>query len=135
MPIMVKWDDEAQSVVLMRFQGKWSWDEMYKAAQESVALRKAKTHRCALILDLLQGANVPTGALTHLRNALSISSEDREITVVLTDKPFLKTLYTMFTKLYKKLGDTLFLADTMEDARRVISEWRAAKKQTEPLTE
>jgi hypothetical protein len=128
MPVRVSWDDEKQSVVRMEFTGKWSWDEMYKATEESVKLRKSKSYQCALIMDMMDGMHIPSGALTHMRNAMSMSSEDREVTVVVTDKQFVKTLATMFMKLYKKLGDKLVVVESLPEARAAIQEWRAAEE-------
>src|SRR5450432_1991208 len=68
MRIQVSWDNEKHSVVRLTLLDNWSWDELYVANEEIVAMMKTSPQTVHLLIDYTQANTVPMGGvITHAR--------------------------------------------------------------------
>lgn len=53
MAITAGWYDETQRVILQRYQGRWTWEELSIAAGTARALTASVPHSVVLFIDML----------------------------------------------------------------------------------
>ncbi len=72
MPVANNWYDDAQTIVKVDYEGQWTWDEFFAAADKGRALANSVSHRVDYILDMQKGT-VPSGGstLTNSRTVMA----------------------------------------------------------------
>jgi hypothetical protein len=128
MPIRIAWDDDAETILRWDFEGAWDWDMVYTATQQSILMRRSSVSGAdvSVILNMEQAAPLQTGALTHTRNALKLNPEGRDLVVIVGRSAYLQTLIVIFRNMNLALGEQVFSADTLDQARALIRERKAA---------
>lgn len=124
MGIDVKWDDSAQTRLLVTVQGNWTWDEMFASADEVKAITDAAAPRIiSAILDLSTGVQFPGGtmfsktALDNAKRMLSLGKDGTGPVFVVGASPMIRMAYnTLYQLDPKTLGNVKF-ADSVDDAR------------------
>lgn len=124
MTIQVHWDGYDTSIIRWTVEGWWDWDDFEAAAEESRALRALVDHPVALIITIDDDAFGPEG-LTHVRYALMLSPDNREMVVIATLHPHALHLLDTLCHLYPEVCDTLFVVASVDDAYAVIDRQRA----------
>ena len=124
MPITVEWDDEAHTVIVLDFDGAWTWDEYEASRQEANVLLKQVSHPVAMIVDFHNSEYSPNDVLTHAHHALDTTPINLRHFVLVGANPFLRHVYGVMTRVYRVLVAryTVMFADSREDARLRLSE-------------
>jgi hypothetical protein len=127
MPVSVKWDNDEQTIMRWVFEGNWTWEEYYTNRDAANAQVSEKGHRVDMIVDMRNSKTLPSGAMTHGKNAVSSATPDNlGVTVFVGVNPVLRTFYSMFSQLYSRLLsnkhlDTVMVA-TLEEAYEIIKQ-------------
>jgi hypothetical protein len=129
MPITVRWDNEAKTVIRYDFEGYWDWDEFRTAANEAFAFTRSVQHRVDSISYFRAGSDLPSDALFQFNRIMKTAPENRGTTVIVGGSMFINNLVSIFSKIYKPLGQKLRLATTLNEARDLLSagEYKASK--------
>lgn len=69
MPVHVKWQDDAHTVLEYRFEGNWNWNETRMAVGWADVLMRVVEHPLTLVLHVQETDDIPHGAWDHLVNA------------------------------------------------------------------
>jgi hypothetical protein len=124
MGVTVQWDDDAKTVIRYDFEGDWDWTEFGVKAQEAFAMTRSVEHKVDTISNFKPGAKVPQDAFFQFRRAMTKAPKNRGITVIVGATLFIRTLVTVFSRIYKQLGERLQLADSLEQAQTILQERR-----------
>lgn len=127
MPIRVYWEDETRTIVYYDFEGVWTWDELYTAFYQAIAMENSVCHRVDVILDMRQSGRLPANALLHVKNIADKQPPNIGLSVFVTNNAFVASLYTVAIKVYGKIAHYFRLAATLEEARDMIA---AARQET-----
>ncbi|MGJ3237169.1 MAG: hypothetical protein ACFE0Q_00540 [Anaerolineae bacterium] len=82
MAIDLYWDDDAQTVLLAEFNGKWTWDELHKMISKIKSLSYERDMIFGAIIDLRNGMHLPGGnifskeSLDRFKQLLSLNDGD-----------------------------------------------------------
>ncbi len=125
MPVSIAWDDEAQTTVRYDYVGKWVWEEVYAVYDKANAMIASVPYPVSIIHNLAESEGSPSGALTHARRITMSIPENWDTSVVVGSGAFTESLLSIFSKVYRKLGDHYKTAHTLDEARAIISKHRA----------
>jgi len=128
MGITVLWDNDEQTIIRYDFEGRWVWSEFYTATENAFALTRSVTHTVDSISNFKPGAALPSDALFQFRRAMATAPKNRGVTVIVGGSTLIKTMVIVFGKVNRQLSERLFLADTLEQARALISTCHSPKQ-------
>src|SRR5450432_3539711 len=102
MRIQVSWDNEKHSVVRLTLLDNWSWDELYVANEEIVAMMKTSPQTVHLLIDYTQANTVPMGGvITHARNILGAYPPNCDLLILVTRNMLMQRLAAIFQKTFR----------------------------------
>lgn len=134
MPITLQWDDAEKTRLLLRFDGKWTWEEMYEMIQTIHQHIEGVPHTVHLLMEWSKSGTVPLNALSHARNMMANKRHPRSgISVMIGINGHIKTMWDVFMKLYgaQFRGKHSFgIVNTIEEARAFIE--RETTKENRP---
>lgn len=130
MSIPVSWFNDEKTIIQYKFDGRWGWDDLYKAIDEAVVLLDSVSHRVDIMLDLTKSESVPSlnaNGLKYVANAPTTTHPNMGIFVMVGMKPFIRISFDIFSRMYPRATRQYRLANTVEDAINVIAKDRAVK--------
>lgn len=126
MPIELFWDDDTQTVMLCEFNGRWTWDELYRVLATTRRLSEERGRIFGAIIDVRKGSTVPGGtifnreSLDRFRGIRQMAANGRGPVVVLGMNGLIKTIIDTVKSLDTSATNELFFADTMPEAQEII---------------
>lgn len=128
MAIDLFWDDEAQSVILAEFKGKWTWQELHAMLSTVKRLSRERQQVFGAIVDLREGLHLPNGSvfnregLNNFRKILALSEGEHEkgALVVVGMNSLLRSVLDAIKTIDKNAMNAVFFADNLESARQTL---------------
>jgi hypothetical protein len=123
MSITVDWDKQDRTIILMKYAGAWDWNAHYEAVRQAREIGDSIIpQRVDVIVNALESANPPIGsAMSNITATLRVNRPTNlGILVLVTHNPFVETLMRVAPKVYPRIGNSLVLADTVDEARAKI---------------
>jgi hypothetical protein len=68
MTITFDWDNPQETVIRLRADGDWNWNDLHKNMRRAAFWLDASDGPVDLVLDLRGGSRLPAGALGHIRS-------------------------------------------------------------------
>lgn len=124
MPVQTSWDNPEKTIILLKFEGNWTWEETYQAVAERNHLINAVENKVDIIVDFGDaGFKVPPNALTHTRNIMGQSHNRIVRNVVVGFKPMHIALWKIIEKVYATMGKSqqYFLVGSLDEARAMLT--------------
>jgi hypothetical protein len=122
MGIELSWLDSDERILFLRFEGKWTWDELYQLAAQVEAMTLEKPHRVYRIADISRSSPPPPQGCSNVRNILSDQPINTGQTYVVGSNRFTDVLLSTFSKVYPEQAQYLVLASSCEAALEMIRE-------------
>lgn len=122
MPIRVYWEDEKQALVRYDFEGRWTWDELYTAYYQAIAMENSVSHRVDIILDMRKSGFIPANALLHMKNFSDKQPPNVGLSIFVTPNAFVSALYSTAIRFYAKIGFYFRLVKTLDQAYTMIED-------------
>lgn len=129
MPVSVQWDDEAKTILRYTYQGQWTWQELYTAANEGNAMIEDLDYNVSCIIDLSSSRILPQNALVHGKNLNTRTPRNVEMNVVVGANALVRSVVDAFMRVYSslmKITKVRFAAN-LDEARAIIARVRAAQ--------
>lgn len=126
MGIKVDWDNDEQTVILYRFDGSWSWDDLYNALDRVKAMSASVDHQVDAIIDFSKASYLPSGAIfsfnghKQAQKLASKASEARGQIVIAGAGMFIRSVYDAFRALDNRISRGVHFTDTLADARAYL---------------
>ncbi len=131
MPVTVRWDDPAKTILCYTYTGQWTWEQYDEAVTQALELTK-EGGAIDVIADFSQSSLLPDRALSHFRNSLNQKNRSIpfEMTVLIIKSDFMARMLEIFGQLYGRggVGAKLKSAHSIEEARQIIADRRARLK-------
>lgn len=130
MPIRVIWDNEEKTVIQYLYEGRWTWDDFYKALNQARAMIDTVNHKVDFIVNIKSSSILPENALSRGQSIGSSPHPNQGVTIVVGANSFMQSMYNIFSKVYGKAAGNLkisFVA-TPEEAQAKLKERRAAEE-------
>lgn len=128
MAINTSWDDDAKTRIRLDIHSGWTWADLYDAIAASDALIVSVPHQVDIILHLTHGTHIPTDFMTVAKDLLA-KPEPRPNEgkrVIVGAGHLLRFAYHTLQRAFatQLQGRDIHFADSLEDARRLLDEWR-----------
>ena len=121
MAISVQWDNLEQTIVRWDFVGEWDWAMYLDAQRQSNMLIQSVEHHVDVIGDVSRSPLLPKNALGNYNSFQRNTLDNHGLIVLVGTSSFVRNMVTMFTKLYKVSGQGFAFADTLEEARAMLT--------------
>lgn len=133
MSITVRWSNDEKTILVTKFEGKWTWDENYQARDMARAMLDSVEHRVDCIYDLSSTSLLPQGLLPHAQSTVSQAHSNTGTLVIVTDSRFLSILFRSFKQVIGIFNQHIDvqLVSTLEAALELIADIQQGRKQNE----
>lgn len=115
MSITVNWYDEKHTAVVNKLVGSWTWDELFRAIDQTAALMDTVDYPVNIVLDMRQTQHVPTllpSALRKVANAPTMNHRNSGAFIFVGAKAFIKSMFSIFSTLYPRAAEKYRFAET-----------------------
>lgn len=128
MAIDLFWDNNEQTVFLVEFNGKWTWDDLNAVLKTTTRISKERGQLMGAILDLRKGLSLPGGSIFN-RDGLnqfkeliqmSNSGQDNGPVVIVGMSGMIQTIFDTVTKMDRKAAQSVHFASSMSEARALM---------------
>lgn len=125
MTIEIRWDDDARTRVLWRYNPGWTWQDFHTAACELDELIANSARAVDIIFDTGRTQPPLSGILfSEWNQALALFRSRIGIMVVCNGIPFAQKVASVYGQLLAPRGLTLVTTPTVADARHLIAQRR-----------
>lgn len=127
MGIELYWDNDDETVMLMEFDGVWTWDDLYAALDKVKKVTDKSPVVLGAILDVRRGARFPGGspftgeAREHGQRVLQMGEGDSGPIVVVGAGGFLRTMFKALAALDPDRLRAIRFVDTMAEAEAYMA--------------
>lgn len=128
MGIELYWDNDEQTILLCEFDGRWTWDEMFKMLNGIKKVTDNADREIGAIIDVRNGLNFPGGALLSAdnfekaRQVLKMGDGGTGPIVIVGANGAVKTIYNTMASLNKTAAANIHFADTLKQARAFLQD-------------
>ncbi len=96
MTVRVDWDDLDHSILLYTLSCKWTWDELYEAADKGIAMTKTVSHNICIIVDYQSSQGLPPGAFAQFNRITRLMTPQTELVIIAGGGTLLLSLLNIF---------------------------------------
>jgi hypothetical protein len=123
MPITVKWDNEAKTIIRQTYERNWRWQDFFETAAQTRELVNTVSHQVDIIADFLESGPLPLGpAITNARQVLSNLPANWGCLVIVTTNGFIRVMVLMFNSYFANtLGSQVHVVSNFSDAYNIIA--------------
>lgn len=124
MTITTRWYDDEKRAVYCLFEGKWTWDELFKAFAETDELAESVDYPVKVVIDVHRTQHVPVLSPTAMSKLASLTNNRTEKVagMVFTGaRGFVKAMYDVFSRIYPKAAEKYQFADTVDELEAIIN--------------
>jgi hypothetical protein len=121
MAISVAWDNEEKTILRLDFAGKWNWYGYEMAVGEAFGMMESVNHGVDFIFNMQTGEALPEGATFYIKRTLELAPNGYTAIVIAHADASTEATVALFCRIYKKLGDRLAAARTLDKARALFN--------------
>lgn len=125
MAIDVRWLNDEQTIVVLDFSGRWTWEELYTAYQQVGGMVSGKPGTIHAIMNRAQDefrSYAPPNAIVHSVSLIRKLPKNLGVGVIVdSGSPGLRALYDAIARLYPPFGRKLAVVATFDDAVAYIA--------------
>lgn len=126
MPVHVDWDDpEERTFLHYRFEGHWTWDELYTTYERGVALNNSVPHRVDTLADLTESKGLPGNAAAQFRKLTTLPQNNTGLIVIVGGGALITALLNAFKTVYRRGAEKYFQVNQLEQAYDLIAKDRS----------
>jgi hypothetical protein len=134
MPITIDWLNEKQNTLHLKFVKPWTWDEYYPVSAKGYQMTESVSNRVNIIMDFSDsGGMLPPSALTHFKKAAQKAHPRRGAIVFVSKHMMLTKSLANVVQKVTKMKTALLFADTLDEAKNIITHLVEDKPDTLPL--
>jgi hypothetical protein len=99
--VSVTWDSIDKKIVRLVFEGRWTWDELYNANQQTKIMLDEVSHDVGVLVDLQNSSyGVPPGFFPNLKVLLAGRSSAVRVTALVGINAQFRALWGVFIRVY-----------------------------------
>jgi hypothetical protein len=119
--LIIDWYDAARTVIKYDMDTDWTWPEFYKEMEKVDAmLESVYPQQVDVIVNLLNPRWLKPDTLVHLRNGAMNPPPNWGLAVFVGLGRSARALLATFSKVYPRLSERYAIAETVEEAYRLI---------------
>jgi hypothetical protein len=120
MPIDVRWDDSAQTVIRWDYEADWTWHDAALAAEQTREMRQQRHDLpvMAIILNMHSLQTIPRDSLRNMRRLMQAVGA-RDIIILNGSNPAVSVMTAFTRAIFQNAAEQIYTTATLEDARRL----------------
>jgi hypothetical protein len=124
MPVDIRWENEAQTVICVSYSRPWTWTEYHHALDTMDKWMRRSDKRVHLIIDVRDAGLPPSGAMPHFRRAAQMQHVNRGQFLVVGNSALIRTFVNMSKQVYGRLFTTpdFTFVTSMEEANEKLDD-------------
>jgi hypothetical protein len=120
MGVQVGWDDETNTILHYKMDGRWRWNELYNAVKEGHALNSDTSHDVYVIVNLEKSLGVPPSAMAQFGTLATLTRPNTRVVVFVAGGGFVSTLIKTFNRIYSGAGVQSCWVATLAEAYTLV---------------
>ena len=122
MAIRAIWDNDEKTIVRYIFETGWTWDEFFVVKKQANAMMDTVAHKLGVILHMPSENVIPPDVFANARNGLLTKHGNTVILVVVSTRPFVRTMIETLRGLSPLANAGLETTATLDAARALVNE-------------
>ena len=123
MAITAGWYDETQRVILQRYQGRWTWEELSIAAGTTRALTASVPHAVVLFIDMSDSNQIPQGnVLSQGRAIFNMMPSNMTQIIVVAQSQIIEVFANLVIKMLPNWRNRVKFVKSIEEGKRLLAE-------------
>jgi hypothetical protein len=132
MTINIVWDNPEKTIARYDYEGKWSWEELYKALQEFHQMLDTVNHPVDVIIDMQRTRLLPENVLARGSNVGQMVHPNQGITVVVGANSLVRAMADLYKRIYAKKAANFFMASKLDEAHAIIAKDGKSRSSSPP---
>lgn len=122
MPIHVRWQNEAKTILAFMYEGNWDIHDFYQATDQGNILLDEATNPVVLVLDVQGSRMIPLGFMGALKNMSMKSHPKAGMVVMVGVNLFARAFVNTFRKVYpEKSGERhIYFAANYDEVQTIM---------------
>jgi hypothetical protein len=116
------WYQDYRDLLLMGYEGRFLWDEAFRAQDQIAELVESVGHPCALLLDFPHDALNLTNSLTNARTMMARRHPRLHKIVLVSPAPLTRALGNTFARFMGPTGQAFEVCSTLPEAERRLQD-------------
>ncbi len=129
MTVRVDWDDPDHSILLYSLGCKWTWDELFEAADKGIAMTDTVSHKVCIIVDYQSGQGLPPGAIGQFNRIVRLMQPQIELVIIAGGGTLLLSLFNLFLLIAGNNAPKYCWVSDLDKAYNTL-----ATRRTDPMT-
>lgn len=127
MGIELYWDNDEQTVMLLEFEGQWTWDDLFEALAKAKKVSARADYEIGAIVNVAGGVRFPGGTLLNAQSfenakkLLSMSGGSTGPVVIAGTNPMMRTAFEMMARISPQSTANIHFAPTLDAARLFLA--------------
>ena len=123
MAITAGWYDETQRVILQRYQGRWTWEELSIVAGTTRALTASVPHTVVLFIDMSDSNQIPQGnVLSQGRAIFNMMPSNMTQIIVVAQSQIIEVFANLVIKMLPNWRNRVKFVKSIEQGKRLLAE-------------
>jgi hypothetical protein len=128
MGVELYWDNDKQTIMLLEFEGQWTWDQLFEKLRMAQKVGAQSPHEIGAIVNIRDGLGIPGGTLfkpANFENAkkmLTMGEEGTGPIVIAGANPMLRAAYDTMSRLNNRATANIHFTRTLDEARAYLSQ-------------
>lgn len=124
MSVQVTWDDDAQSILHYKMEGRWRWTELYNAVKEGHIMNSNTSQHVYAIVNLENSLGIPPSAVAQFGKLSTLKRPNTRIVVFVAGGGFVSALIKTFNRVYSGAGVQSCWVPHIDEAYTLIARER-----------
>lgn len=121
MSISVHWDATIKDVLIISFNGNWTWQDFYDASDHAHRLMREARSTVHIIYELAHSTTMFKNPMLHLRHfAVSAPNNVGGLHIYINASAYWQACVTTFNRVYPQLANDVRFVANLDEARVVI---------------
>jgi hypothetical protein len=118
MTVTVNWMEEPDTLVLLHFENKWTWEEFDEAVQKSWDMIRSRDGNSGALMDTTESPSPPSPTgLAHFYRSWTTRPPNLDHLIVVGASAFMRQLSEIFGKAFVQRHEAqAYFVDSVEDA-------------------
>ncbi|MBZ0302663.1 MAG: hypothetical protein K8J31_23160 [Anaerolineae bacterium] len=128
MSVELYWDNDERTVMLLAFEGQWTWEELFETLATAKKVGEQSPVEIGAIIDITGGVRFPGGSLltahsfANAKKLLALDDGHTGPIVVAGGNPMIRTAFETMSRLYSDATANFHFVPTLNAARAYLAE-------------
>lgn len=124
MPVSIFWNDDNKTILIEKFEGKWTITDWYQLNDDAAVKLAEVSHTVHVIVDATDAAPPPAQMLMGVQYAIKKMPSNQGITIFVKLTRLLKMFMDFGKQIAPETTRYVYAAESLDEAHRLIAEKR-----------